>query len=68
MLLAGFALSECADLSSRMYLVFEGLTVMIHCGLVSFLLPGSTLYMHVCHPRGALLAPGLAGCLVGRGK
>jgi hypothetical protein len=23
---------------------------------------------HVCHPRGALPAPGLAGCPVGRGE
>jgi len=30
--------------------------------------PGSTLYVHTCHPRGALPAPGLAGCPVGRGK
>jgi hypothetical protein len=30
--------------------------------------PGSTLYVHVCHPRGALPAPGLAGCPVGRGE
>jgi hypothetical protein len=30
--------------------------------------PGSTLYVHACHPRGALLAPGLAGCPAGRGE
>jgi hypothetical protein len=24
--------------------------------------------VHACHPRGALLAPGLAGCPVGRGE
>jgi hypothetical protein len=30
--------------------------------------PGSTLYVHACHPRGALPAPGLAGCPVGRGE
>jgi hypothetical protein len=29
---------------------------------------GSTLYVHVCHPRGALPAPGLAGCPVGSGE
>jgi hypothetical protein len=32
----------------------------------SALVPGSILYMHTCHPRGALPAPGLAGCPVGR--
>ena len=30
--------------------------------------PGSTLYVHVCHPRGALPTPGLARCPVGRGE
>jgi len=30
--------------------------------------PDSTLYVHACHPRGALPAPGLAGCPVGRGE
>ena len=30
--------------------------------------PGSILYVHACHPRGALPAPGLAGCPVGRGE
>jgi len=29
--------------------------------------PDSTLYVHACHPCGALPAPGLAGCPVGRG-
>jgi hypothetical protein len=24
--------------------------------------------VHACHPRGALPAPGLAGCSVGRGE
>jgi hypothetical protein len=24
--------------------------------------------VHACHPRGALPAPGLAGCPVGRGE
>ena len=28
--------------------------------------PGSTFYVHACHPCGALPAPGLAGCPVGR--
>jgi len=30
--------------------------------------PGSTLYVHACHPRGALPTPGLARCPVGRGE
>jgi len=29
---------------------------------------GSTLYVHVCHPRGVLSAPGLAGCPVSHGE
>jgi len=35
---------------------------VVTCGLVPLLLPGSTLYVHACHPCGALPAPGLAGC------
>jgi len=66
--LAGFALPECPGSSPRVYPALEGLTVVIHRGLVPSLLPGSTLYVHVCHPRGALPAPGLAGCPVGRGE
>jgi len=50
------------------YLALEGLTAVVHRGLVPPPLPGSTLYVHVCHPRGALPAPGLAGCPVGRGE
>jgi len=46
----------------------EGLAVVVTRGLVSFSLPGSTLYVHVCHSRGVLPAPGLAGCPVGRGE
>jgi len=66
--LAGFALPECPGSSPRVYLVREGLTAVVHRGLVPSLLPGSTLYVHACHPRGALPAPGLAGCPVGRGE
>jgi hypothetical protein len=46
----------------------EGLAAVVTCGLVLLLLPGSTLYVHACHPRSALPAPGLAGCPVGRGE
>jgi len=66
--LAGFALSECPGLSFRVYPALEDLTVVVHRGLVSLSFPGSTLYVHVCHPRGTLPAPGLAGCPVGRGE
>jgi len=66
--LAGFALPECPDSSPHVYPVHEGLTVVVHRGLVPPLLPGSTLYVHACHPRGALPALGLAGCPVGRGE
>ena len=67
MALAGFALSECPGSSPHVYPAHEGLTAVVHRGLVPPL-PGSTLYVHVCHPRGALPAPGLAGCPVGRGE
>jgi hypothetical protein len=59
--LAGFVLPECPGSSSRVYLALEGLAAVVHRGLVPPLLPGSILYVHVCHPRGALPAPGLAG-------
>ena len=66
--LAGFALPECHSSSSAVYPALEGLAAVVHRGLVPPLLPGSTLYVHACHPRGALPAPGLAGCPVGRGE
>jgi len=46
----------------------EGLAAVVTSGFVSLSLPDSTLYMHACHPRGVLPAPGLAGCPVGRGE
>jgi len=66
--LVGFALPECPGLSSRVYPALEGLTAVVYRGLVPPPLPGSTLYVHACHPRGALPAPGLAGCPVGHGE
>ena len=66
--LAGFALPKCPGSSSRVYPALEGLAAVVHRGLVSPPLPGSTLYVHACHPRGALPAPGLVGCPVGRGE
>jgi len=50
------------------YSVLEGLVVVVFRGLIPFTFSSSTLYVHVCHPRGALPAPGLAGCPVGRGE
>jgi hypothetical protein len=46
----------------------EGLAAVVNCVTCSAPVPGSILYVHVCHPRGALPAPGLAGCPVGRGE
>jgi hypothetical protein len=46
----------------------EGLVAVINRVICSVSVPGSILYVHVCYPRGALPAPGLAGCLVGRGE
>jgi len=66
--LAGFALPECPGSSSCVYPALEGLTAVVHRGLIPPPLPGSTLYVRACHLRGALPAPGLAGCPVGRGE
>jgi len=44
----------------------EGLAAVVNRVTCSVPVPGSTLYVHACHPRGALPAPGLAGCPVGR--
>jgi hypothetical protein len=46
----------------------EGLAVVVNRVTCSAPVPGSTLYVHVCHLRGALPAPGLAGCPAGRGE
>jgi len=46
----------------------EGLAAVVNRVTCSVPVPGSTLYVHACHPRGALPAPGLAGCPVGSGK
>jgi len=66
--LVGFTLPECPGSSPHVYPTHEGLTAVVHRGLVPSPLPGSTLYVHACHPRGALPAPGLAECPVGRGE
>jgi hypothetical protein len=49
-------------------LVLEGLAAVVNRVTCSVSVPGSILYMHACHPRGALPAPGLVGCPVGRGE
>jgi len=46
----------------------EGLAAVVNRVTCSAPFPGSTLYVHACHPRGALPAPGLAGCPVDRGE
>jgi len=46
----------------------EGLAVVVNRVTCSVPVSGSTLYVHACHPRGALPAPGLAGCPVDRGE
>jgi hypothetical protein len=46
----------------------EGLAVVVNRVTCSAPVPGSTLYVHAYHPRGALPAPELARCPVGRGE
>jgi len=46
----------------------DGLAAVVNRVTCSAPVPGSILYVHACHPRGALPAPGLAGCPVGRGE
>jgi hypothetical protein len=47
---------------------FKGLAAVVNCVIHSVFVPSSTLYVHACHSRGALPAPGLAGCPVGHGE
>jgi len=49
-------------------IALEGLAAVVNRVTCSTPVPGSTLYVHACHPRGALPAPRLAGCPVGRGE
>jgi hypothetical protein len=49
-------------------LLLKYLAVVVNRVTCSVPVPGSTLYVHACHPCGALPAPGLAGCPVGRGE
>jgi len=66
--LAGFTLPECPGSSPHVYPALEGFNCCGSSWTCSAPLLGSTLYVHACHPRGALPAPGLAGCPVGRGE
>jgi len=52
----------------RLYLGYIKKTAVVNRVTCSAPVPGSTLYVHACHPRGALPAPGLAGCSVGHGE
>jgi hypothetical protein len=53
---------------NTVYIALEGLAAVVNRVTCSAPVPGSTLYVHACHPRGALPTPGLAGCPVGRGE
>jgi hypothetical protein len=55
-------------MSKKKKKALEGLAAVVNRVTCSAPVPGSILYVHVCHPRGALPAPGLAGCPVGRGE
>jgi len=46
----------------------EGLAAVVNRVTCFALVSGSILYVHSCHSRGALPAPELAGCPVGRGE
>jgi len=54
--------------AENILIALEGLAAVVNRVTCSVPVPGSTLYVHACHPRGALPAPGLAGCPVGRGE
>jgi hypothetical protein len=54
--------------NNKSVIVLEGLAAVVNCVTCFVPVPGSTLYVHACHPRGALPAPGLAGCPVDRGE
>ena len=56
------------DKGSIVTLTMTPLAAVVNRVTCSAPVPGSTLYVHACHPRGALPAPGLAGCSVGRGE
>jgi len=49
-------------------MALEGLAAVVNRVTCSVPVPGLTLYVHACHLRDALPAPGLAGCPVGRGE
>jgi len=57
-----------AYLAKNNIFALEGLVAVVNRVTCSAPVPGSTLYVHACHPRGALPTPGLAGCPAGRGE
>jgi hypothetical protein len=61
-------ISYCKLIKIQLVFAFEGLAAVVNRVTCSVPVLGSTLYVHACHPRGALPAPGLAGCPVGRGE
>jgi len=52
--------------NNKSVIALESLVAVINRVTYSVPVPGSTLYVHTCHPRGALPAPGFAGCPVDR--
>jgi hypothetical protein len=62
------ALPVWLNISGSLYDALEGLAVVVNRVTCFVSIPGSTLYVHACHPRGALPTPGLAGCPVGHEK
>jgi hypothetical protein len=62
-----FGHSSPVELKDTHY-ALEGLAAVVNRVTCSVPVPGSTFYVHACHPRGALPAPGLPGCPVGREK
>jgi len=60
------ALPVWLNISGSLYDALEGLAAVVNCVICSAPVPDSTLYIHACHPHGALPAPDLAGCPVGR--
>ena len=60
--------SLCGPFNKIREVALEGLVAVVNCVTCFVFVPGSTLYVHACHPRDALPAPGLTGYPVGRGE
>jgi len=61
-------MSTSTYIERKQICALEGLAAVVNRVTCSAPVPGSTLYVHACHPCGALPAPGLAGCSVGHGE